>query len=164
MTRMGDPRRRSWPLEAITTPDRNHKFFRFPQDAALRLRYGNSTSRRAGWNAEKGWKMQRIALVSLAALLISATMAAQQAPVLQATPSAKAATISGTVSNDGKTLVSQQDDEWTVSNPDVLKGQEGRPVTVKCRPDPARRSIHVFFVKPGETRYLANRGDSAFRR
>lgn len=112
----------------------------------------------------KGVKMQRIALVSVTVLLISATMAAQSAAASQATPSAKATTISGTVSSDGKTLVSQQDDEWTVSNPEVLKGQEGRQVTVKCRPEPAGHSIHVFFVKPAETRYLANRGDSAFRR
>jgi len=84
--------------------------------------------------------------------------------VAQATPSAKAVTISGTVSNDGKTLVSRQDDAWTISNADVLKGQEGREVTVKCRPDRVKHTIYVFFVKPLETKYLANNGDSAFRR
>lgn len=108
--------------------------------------------------------MQRIALVSLAALVISAMMAAQESPTSRATPSAKAVTISGTVSNDGKTLVSEQDDAWTVANAEVLKGQEGHQVTVKCRPDTARHSIHVFFIKPVETKYIANRGDSAFRR
>jgi len=103
-------------------------------------------------------------LVSLGILMISAMTVAQEAPTSQARPSAKAVTIAGTVSNDGKTLVSEQDDAWTVSNADVLKGQEGREVTVKCRPDPAKHSIHVFFVKPAETRDIANRGDSAFRR
>jgi len=108
--------------------------------------------------------MQRVALVLLGVLTISAIAVAQESPTSQEKSSSKAVTISGTVSNDGKTLVSEQDDAWTVSNADVLKGQEGRQVTVKCRPDTAKHSIHVFFVKPAETRYIANRGDSAFRR
>jgi len=99
--------------------------------------------------------MRRIALVLLAVLMISAITVAQQASTSQEKSPAKAVTISGTVSNDGKTLVSEQDDEWTVSNADALKGQEGREVTVKCRPDPAKHSIHVFFVKSAETPVVA---------
>ena len=108
--------------------------------------------------------MRRLTLTTLAVLVISAVTLGQEAPASQTTPSAKAVTILGTVSQDGKTLVSQQDDAWTISNADVLKGQEGREVTVKCRLDPAKHSIHVFFVKSGETKYIAKRGDSAFRR
>ncbi len=99
--------------------------------------------------------MRRIALVLLAGFMISVITVAQEAPASHEKSSAKAVTISGTISNDGKTLVSEQDDAWTVSNTDALKGQEGRQVTVKCRPDPAGHSIHVFFVKPEETRVVA---------
>jgi len=88
----------------------------------------------------------------------------QDAPASRATVRPKAVTISGTVSQDGKTLISKQDETWTISNAEVMKGQEGRAVTVKCRPDTAKGSIHVFFFSPAETRYLATNGDSAFRR
>jgi hypothetical protein len=108
--------------------------------------------------------MRQLALVSLAVLIIAVRMAAQEAPAPQTTRFAKAVTLSGTISNDRKTLVSRQDDEWTISNPEVLKGQEGLQVTVKCHLDRARHSIHVFFAQPAETKYLANGGDSAFRR
>jgi len=107
--------------------------------------------------------MQRFAPCLLAVLMTCAFAGAQQAP-LHSASSAKAVTISGTLSSDGKTLVSDQDDVWTVSNAEVLKGQEGRQVIVKCRPDPKTHSIHVFFVKLDDPRYAADRGDSAFRR
>ena len=96
--------------------------------------------------------------------MTGAFAAAQRASDLHAAPPAKAVTIFGTLSSDGKTLVSDQDDVWTVSNAEVLKGQEGRQVIVKCRPDPKTHSIHVFFVKLDDPRYAADRGDSAFRR
>ena len=109
--------------------------------------------------------MQRFALCLLAVLMTCAFAGAQQAPELRAAPSAKAVTISGTLSSDGKTLVSAEDDVWTVSNAEVLKGHEGRQVVVKCRPDSKAHSIHVYFlVRRDEPRYAADRSDSAFRR
>ena len=109
--------------------------------------------------------MQRIAPCLLAVLMTCAFAVAQQASDLHAAPPAKAVTISGTLSSDGKTLVSDQDDVWTVSNAEALKGHEGRQVVVKCRPDSKAHSIHVYFlVRRDEPRYAADRGDSAFRR
>ncbi|MGA8150271.1 MAG: hypothetical protein WB952_04925 [Terriglobales bacterium] len=108
--------------------------------------------------------MRKIVLISIGLLMISVMTVAQEAHPSRATALAKAVTLSGTISNDGKTFVSERDDAWTIANADVVKGREGQQVVVKCSPDSARQSIHVFFVKPAETRYPANWGDSAFRR
>jgi hypothetical protein len=80
--------------------------------------------------------------------------------------SAKAVTISGQISTDGKTLVSEADDIWAVSNPGVMQGLEGKKVLVKCQVNTAKSEIHVFWVKAvlQDAKYVANRSDSAFRR
>jgi hypothetical protein len=72
--------------------------------------------------------------------------------------------LSGKVSNDGKMLLADDDNTWSVSNADVLKGLEGRYVTVKCRMDPGKRAIRVLYVFEPDTKHSANLGDSAFRR
>ena len=79
---------------------------------------------------------------------------------------AKAITIPGQVSLDGKTLLSNEDDIWTVSNPEVLTGREGKPVVVRCQVFPDKNEIRIFYVKTEmkEVKYTARKGDSAFRR
>jgi len=78
----------------------------------------------------------------------------------------KAVTISGQISLDGKTLVSEANDIWMVSNANVLTGHEGQQVLVKCQVRPDKNEIHVFSVKvaPLEVKSALNRSDSAFRR
>jgi hypothetical protein len=78
----------------------------------------------------------------------------------------KAVTISGQVSVDGKMLVSDEDDIWTVSNPSVLAGHEGKQVLVRCQVHADKNEIHVFAIKEGlvQAKYVARSGDSAFRR
>jgi hypothetical protein len=76
----------------------------------------------------------------------------------------KAVALSGRVSDDGKFLVSEDQDRWSVSNPSVLAKHTGRLVTVKCQLASDQNSIHVLAVKPAETKYVAIHGDSAFRR
>ena len=80
--------------------------------------------------------------------------------------STKAKSITGQVSDDGRTLVSDDDDIWTVNNPNILAGHVGQQVRVKCQVFPGKNEIHVFSVKVDlrEVRYVSNRGDSAFRR
>ncbi len=81
-------------------------------------------------------------------------------------PSHKTLTISGKVSDDGKTFITDIDSEWTVNNAEALKGHEGGRATVKCYIDPDRDTLHVLSVKSEqvELKYAAKRGDSAFRR
>jgi hypothetical protein len=120
--------------------------------------------------------MKKWMLVPLAvALLIPATAAAQGSTKLAATKQddlkarkspTKAVTISGQVSVDGKMLVSDEDDIWAVSNPNVLAGHEGKQVLVKCQVHADKNEIHVLSIKDGlvQARYVVKNGDSAFRR
>jgi hypothetical protein len=80
--------------------------------------------------------------------------------------STKAVAISGQISLDGKTLVSEENDIWSVSNPNVLAGHEGQQVSVKCQVQPDKDEIQIFSVKVAlkEVKSASNRSDSAFRR
>ena len=59
--------------------------------------------------------------------------------------------ISGKVSDDGKTFVSDKDNKsWTVSNPDALKGHEGHQVTVSANVYADKNEINVVSVEMGK--------------
>jgi hypothetical protein len=73
--------------------------------------------------------------------------------------------LAGKVSNDGKTLIAEDDNVWNVTNAGKLQGLEGRNVTVKCRMEPDNRAIRVLsVVEPGSDHFPANSKDSAFRK
>jgi pentapeptide MXKDX repeat protein len=62
--------------------------------------------------------------------------------------SAKSASISGKISEDGKSFVSDKDGKsWTISNPDSVKGHEGHHVVVKGHADEAKNEIQVTSLK-----------------
>jgi hypothetical protein len=107
-------------------------------------------------------------LTPVAALAQHSSKAAEAKPaILKASKfSTKAVTISGQVSLDGKALVSEENDIWSVSNPNVLAGHEGQQVSVKCQILPDKNEIHVFSVKAVlmEVKSASNKADSAFRR
>jgi len=107
--------------------------------------------------------MKKLALVLLAGVVMTTAGAFAQDKSVTTQPT-KVFTLSGTVTEEGKTLVSDKNDEWTVSNPQLLKGQDGREVTARCRLDPGKLSLHILSFKPEEVKYSANRGDSAFHR
>lgn len=79
-------------------------------------------------------------------------------------PGAQGVNLAGSVLNDGKTLLADDDNPWSVNNADALKSYAGEHVTVKCRMDPGKRSIRVLYVVEPETRNSANLRDSAYRR
>ena len=105
--------------------------------------------------------MKKLLLVSFAlALVLSLLALAQETPksgaMKQETPkaekmSAKAVTVSGTVSADGKTFVDKDNKGWTVTNPEALKGHEGHEVTLTAHVDAAKNEVHVVSVKMGKT-------------
>jgi hypothetical protein len=76
----------------------------------------------------------------------------------------KGVNLSGQVSKDGKMFLADDDNTWSVNNLDILKGFEGRYVTVKCRMDPSKRAIHVLDVLERHLTNYTNFKDSAFRR
>jgi hypothetical protein len=91
---------------------------------------------------------------------------AHSAAATAKTATAKTLTVSGRVSEDGKTLLTDLDSEWAVSNADALKGHEGHLVTVKCYVDSERNRIQILSVKKvsSQSEYAAHSLDSAFRR
>lgn len=102
--------------------------------------------------------MKKLLLVSCAvALLMSLMVFAQDTPkqdeakqdTMKAEKvSTKAVSISGKISDDGKTFVGDKDSKsWTVSNPDALKGHEGHHVVVTAHVDADKNEIHVTSVK-----------------
>jgi hypothetical protein len=76
----------------------------------------------------------------------------------------KGVDLAGKVSIDRKTLVANDDNIWIVNNAEMLKGLEGRDVTLKCRMDPDHHAIRVLFVVVPETKQAGKFNDSAFRR
>ncbi len=83
-----------------------------------------------------------------------------------ARPAARSLSVFGKVSNDGRSLLTDLDTEWVVSNAELLKGREGSLVTVKCYVDSDRNQIHVLSVRAAQSdvKYASRQGDSAFRR
>jgi membrane protein implicated in regulation of membrane protease activity len=96
--------------------------------------------------------MKKVIFVSLA-LALAPVMALAQYSTTQDKPKAekmstKAISISGKVSEDGKTFVSDKDGKsWEVDNPEALKGHEGHQVIVSAHVDAEKSVIHVMSVK-----------------
>lgn len=116
-------------------------------------------------------KKRVLFLIAIFSLMPVTVLAQHSSKAAETSPtslksSTKAVILSGQVSQDGKALVSRENDIWNISNPSVLAGHEGQAVQVKCRLLAGKNEIHVFSVKvaPLEVKSAANKGDSAFRR
>jgi hypothetical protein len=105
-----------------------------------------------------------LSLLVVALLLPGAAAGQSNSQSKSATP--KASTISGKVSQDGKSLIGKNDELWSVANPATLAGHEGQQVRVKCQISSGGHHIRVLSVKTEatQTKYAVNLGDSAFRR
>ena len=69
-------------------------------------------------------------------------------PTSTSTLSTNPMSISGKVSDDGKTFVRDNDSKsWTVSNPEALKGHEGHQVTVSANVNADKNEVQVLSVK-----------------
>lgn len=61
---------------------------------------------------------------------------------------AKTGNVKGTISQDGKSIVSDTDSKsWTIANPDAVKGHEGHHVELKGTTDASTGEIQVSSVK-----------------
>ena len=91
-----------------------------------------------------------VIMMSLMAIAQDTTKqdSAKQDSVASAKMSSNALTISGKVSDDGKTFVNDKDSKsWTVSNPNALKGHEGHQVTVTANVDADKNEVTILTVK-----------------
>jgi hypothetical protein len=67
---------------------------------------------------------------------------------MQPDTSTKPAHITGKISDDGKTFVSDSDGKtWTINNPDAVKGHEGHHVTLKANVSADKTSVDVVSLK-----------------
>ncbi|HET6178985.1 MAG TPA: hypothetical protein VFE61_18795 [Candidatus Sulfotelmatobacter sp.] len=84
-------------------------------------------------------------------LLTSIGLVAQDATPKQDTMKAdasKAAHVTGKISDDGKTFVSDKDGKsWTISNPEAVKGHEGHHVTLKAHLSADSGTVDVMSLK-----------------
>jgi hypothetical protein len=110
--------------------------------------------------------MKKLVLCFLAAPLLFPVSAFGQEKSIDKSSAAKAVTISGRVSEDGKSLIAKNGEPWSITNPGSLAGHESRQVKIKCRKLSADHRIQVLSVKTvaTPTTYHANPNDSAFRR
>ena len=105
--------------------------------------------------------MKKLILISVALALVTSLLALaqeaatpgemKQGPTQAEKASAKAVSLSGKISADGKTFVDKNNKSWTVSNPETLKGHEGHEVTLKAHVDAATNAIQVVSVTMGKT-------------
>jgi hypothetical protein len=87
-------------------------------------------------------------------LLMSLGLAAQDTTKtddnnnMKSDASGKAASITGKVSDDGKSFVSDKDGKsYTIDNPDAIKGHEGHHVTLKAHVSGDKTSVNVVSLK-----------------
>lgn len=112
-----------------------------------------------------------VILLGLGLLMPVVALGQHSSKAAEATPTSaksakKAVSLNGLLSADRKTLVSEENDVWSVSNPEALAGLEGKQLVVKCQLFAEKNEIHVFAAKVA-TAILKNasyKGDSAFRR
>jgi hypothetical protein len=96
--------------------------------------------------------MKKLMMFSVAlTLLMSMVAVAQygtQPDTSKSDTSMKAVSVTGKISDDGKTFVSDKDNKtWTIENPDAVKGHEGHHVTLKAHVDADKNAVHVTSLK-----------------
>jgi hypothetical protein len=92
-----------------------------------------------------------LAILFALTLLTSLSLVAQDTTKqdsMKSDASAKAASITGKISDDGKSFVSDKDGKsWTISNPDAVKGHEGHHVTLKAHVSADKGEVDVVSLK-----------------
>ena len=90
-------------------------------------------------------------IVFALSLLTSFSLVAQDTmkqDTMKSDTSAKAASVTGKISDDGKTFVSDKDGKtWTITNPDAVKGHEGHHVTLKAKVSADKNEVDVVSLK-----------------
>lgn len=92
--------------------------------------------------------MSILFVVSLLAVLSLAAQDTMKQDNTKADASAKTTTVTGKISDDGKTFVSDNDGKsWTIINPDAVKGHEGHHVTLKAKLSADTNEVNVLSLK-----------------
>jgi len=68
----------------------------------------------------------------------------------------KATKVTGKISDDGKSFVSDTDSKtWTINNPEAIKGHEGHHVTLTAQVDTDKSEVHVKSLKMAKAADMA---------
>ena len=96
--------------------------------------------------------MKKLMIFSFAlALLMSAAAVAQDTmkpDTMKSGAAMKATSVTGKISDDGKTFVNDKDSKsWIINNADAVKGHEGHHVTLKAHVSPDTNQVDVVSLK-----------------
>jgi pentapeptide MXKDX repeat protein len=102
--------------------------------------------------ANKENNMKKLMTICFALSLLTFGVASAQDNMkndnMKADASKKAVQVTGKVSEDGKTFVSDKDSKsWTITNPDAVKGHEGHHVTLTAHVYADKNEVHVMSLK-----------------
>jgi len=90
-------------------------------------------------------------IVFALSLLTSLSLVAQDTTkqdTMKSDTATKATSVTGKISDDGKTFVSDKDGKtWTISNPDTVKGHEGHHVTLKAHLLADKNEVDIVSLK-----------------
>jgi len=87
-----------------------------------------------------------LAICFIVSLVMCGIAVAQDNMKSDASP--KLAKVTGKISEDGKSFVSDKDGKsWTIVNPDAVKGHEGHHVTLSAHVYADKGEVHVMSLK-----------------
>ncbi len=110
--------------------------------------------------------MKKLLVSLLVVPFLFSGVAAAQAQSAEKSVTAKIVSLSGKLSDDGKTFLAKHGASWTIANPDAVSGHAGHELKLKVQLAATSREIQVLAVKvvATEVRLVANPSDSAFHR
>ncbi len=94
--------------------------------------------------------MKKLVAICFALALLTAGVASAQDAMQNDSMKApaKAVPVTGKISADGKTFVSDSDSKtWTIVNPEAVKGHEGHHVTLTAHVYPEKKQVHVMSLE-----------------
>ena len=96
--------------------------------------------------------MKKLMTICFALALLTFGVASAQDTMknddMKADSSDKAVKVTGKIGDDGKTFVGDADSKnWTINNPEAVKGHEGHHVTLTAHCDADKNEVHVISLK-----------------
>jgi hypothetical protein len=106
---------------------------------------------RPGWHIKDN-NVKKLMTICFALALLPFGVASAQDTVqndnMKADASKKAVQVTGKISDDGKTFVSDTDAKsWNITNPDAVKGHEGHHVILTAHVYADKNEVHVMSLK-----------------
>jgi hypothetical protein len=103
-------------------------------------------------NFKESSKMKKLIAICFAAAILTCGMAAAQDTMkndsMKADASKGTTKVTGKISDDGKTFVSDSDSKsWSIKNPEAVKGHEGHHVTLTAHVYADKGEVHVMSLK-----------------